>query len=80
FTNDFNGCHPNGEDIVPGLSVTWDQVFRNFSIVMKVVEANGQPAVKLSNNINKASGTVGAISDYIRIFGREGCGEQAIEV
>ena len=80
FTNDFNGCHPNGEDIVPGLSVTWDQVFRNFSIVMKVVEANGQPAVKLSNNINKASGTVGAISDYIRIFGRKGCGEQAVEV
>ena len=80
FTNDFNGCHPNGDETVPGLSVTWDQVFRNFSIVVKVVEANGKPVVKLSNNINKATGNADAIADYVRVFGHVGRGEQVVEV
>ena len=80
FTNDFNNCHPNGEAKIPGLEVTWAQVFRNFSLVVKVVEANNQPTVKLTNNINKASGTPDAIADYIRIFGHKGRGEQLVEV
>lgn len=80
FTNDFNGCHPNGDKTVPGLSVTWDHVFRSFSIVVKVVEANGNPVVKLSNNINKATGATDAIADYIRIFGHAGRINQAVEV
>ena len=51
FTNDFNGCHPNGDKTVPGLSVTWDHVFRSFSIVVKVVEANGNPVVKFEAEV-----------------------------
>ena len=54
--------------------------FRNFSLVVKVVEANNQPTVKLTNNINKASGTPEAIADYIRIFGHTGRGKQSVEV
>ena len=80
FTNDFNGCHPNGGEQIPGLSVTWDQVFRNFSVVVKVVEADGHPAVKLTNNINKASGSDEDIADYIRIFGNTRRGKQVVEV
>jgi len=80
FTNDFNGCHPNGGDTVPGLSVTWDQVFRTFSVVVKAVEANGNPVVKLSNNINKATGSADAIAEYVRIFGHAGRVEQPVEV
>jgi len=80
FTNDFNGCHPNGEDTVPGLSLSWDQMFRSFSMVVKVVEADGKPVVKLSNNINKATGTKDSIADYVRIFGNAGRGKQVVEV
>jgi nicotinate phosphoribosyltransferase len=59
LTNDFRGLAPNG-----GLDP--------FSIVCKVVAANGHPAVKLSDNLNKAVGPGSAIERYSRVFGHHG--------
>ncbi len=56
LTNDFRGLVPNG-----GLDP--------FSIVCKVVAANGNPAVKLSDNLSKAVGPKTAIERYKRVFG-----------
>lgn len=69
LTNDFVGCLDD-----PG------ELFRPFSFVCKVVEANGNPAVKLSNNINKATGPAEEIERYKKIFGIAGRGDQSVEV
>lgn len=61
LTNDFIDCEPKE---VPGLAP--------ISIVCKVVEANGKSAVKLSDNIFKATGDPKEIERYITIFGNEG--------
>ncbi|HEY5057197.1 MAG TPA: nicotinate phosphoribosyltransferase [Acidobacteriaceae bacterium] len=58
LTNDFRGCHPRGEsDLEP------------ISLVCKIVTVNGRPAVKLSDNPNKATGPAGEVDRYRRIFG-----------
>lgn len=63
-SNDFRGCDPRGE-----------RLFDPLSLVCKVVEANGRPAVKLSDNACKASGPPDEIARYRRVFGTEGsCG------
>ncbi|WP_420140043.1 nicotinate phosphoribosyltransferase [Sphingomonas sp.] len=69
LTNDFRGCDPDGGD---GLNP--------ISLVAKVVEANGRPAVKLSDNPAKASGDPAAIARYLRVFGGEGRIDQAVTV
>ena len=69
FTNDFVRCVDDAENL-----------FRPFSVVCKVVEANGNPAVKLSNNIGKATGPKEEVERYIKIFGEEGRGDQKVEV
>jgi nicotinate phosphoribosyltransferase len=56
LTNDFRG-------LVPGAALD------PFSIVCKVIAANGSPAVKLSDNLNKAVGPKAAIDRYKRVFG-----------
>ena len=61
LTNDFEGCAPQPDD---GL--------RAISIVCKVSEANGRPAVKLSDNPSKATGPPEAIARYLRVFGGAG--------
>jgi nicotinate phosphoribosyltransferase len=61
LTNDFEGCAPQPDD---GL--------RAISIVCKVSEANGSPAVKLSDNPSKATGPADAIARYLRVFGGAG--------
>jgi nicotinate phosphoribosyltransferase len=61
LTNDFAGCAPQGED---GL--------RAISLVCKVTAANGRPAVKLSDNPEKATGAAAEIARYLRLFGGEG--------
>ena len=58
LTNDFVGCAPRRNDQL-----------RAISLVCKVTEANGQPAVKLSDNPRKATGEPAAIERYLRIFG-----------
>jgi nicotinate phosphoribosyltransferase len=69
LTNDFGGCAPQGDD---GL--------RAISLVCKVTAANGRPAVKLSDNPRKATGTPAEIARYLRVFGGEGRIERDVEV
>jgi nicotinate phosphoribosyltransferase len=55
LTNDFRNCHAN-------------PLLRPFSMVCKVVEADGRPCVKLSDSINKATGPLTEIERYKEIF------------
>lgn len=63
LTNDFRGCVPN-EALQESMSP--------ISLVCKVKEANGKPAVKLSDNYTKATGTPEAIQHYRNVFGADG--------
>jgi nicotinate phosphoribosyltransferase len=58
LTNDFRGCHPQGLDEIDPIS-----------LVCKVSEAAGRPAVKLSDNLSKATGPADEIERYKRVFG-----------
>ena len=58
LTNDFRGCDP---DNAAGLEP--------ISLVCKVISADGRPAVKLSDNPEKATGTPQDIARYLRVFG-----------
>ncbi|MBB6011262.1 nicotinate phosphoribosyltransferase [Aquamicrobium lusatiense] len=69
LTNDFEGCAP-----VPTTRLN------PISLVCKVTEANGRPAVKLSDNPAKATGDVDEINRYLRIFGNEERVEQLVKV
>ncbi|MEZ5849220.1 MAG: nicotinate phosphoribosyltransferase [Hyphomicrobiaceae bacterium] len=55
LTNDFRGLAPDGR-------------LDPFSIVCKVISANGRPAVKLSDNPTKAVGPESEIERYRRVF------------
>ncbi|KRA47641.1 nicotinate phosphoribosyltransferase [Devosia sp. Root635] len=70
LTNDFEGCAPDGPN--PRLDP--------ISIVAKVSEANGHPAVKLSDNPAKATGMPDEIARYVRIFGDTGRVEHPVKV
>ncbi len=50
------------------------------SLVCKVTEANGRPAVKLSDNPAKATGDEKEIERYLRIFGEKDRVEQLVKV
>lgn len=69
LTNDFRNCAPLP---APGLNP--------ISIVCKATEANGLPAVKLSDNPAKAIGKPEEIERYLRVFGDEGLKEQPVIV
>ncbi len=56
LTNDFRGLAP-------------DSGLDPFSLVCKVQSANGRPAVKLSDNPNKATGPAEEVDRYRRVFG-----------
>lgn len=65
LTNDFKGClpsngHGEGDALAP------------FSLVCKVTSANGRPAVKLSDNPEKATGDPAEIARYLGVFGDAG--------
>ncbi len=64
LTNDFVGCAPNG-------SLNLDPI----SIVCKVTSVDGRPAVKLSDNPEKATGSAAEVERYLRVFGQ--CGTRA---
>jgi nicotinate phosphoribosyltransferase len=76
LTNDFRGCHPRGDEcaVIRGdkLALSWNEIFRGHSIVCKVDSVNGRAAVKLSNNVNKATGPKEEVERYKKIFGNEG--------
>ena len=61
LTNDFVGCHPVDPERM-----------RPISLVCKVKDANGRPAVKLSDNYAKATGPADEVERYRRVFGSEG--------
>jgi nicotinate phosphoribosyltransferase len=67
LTNDFRDCNPQGG---PG--------FDPPRLVCKLSEANGRPAVKLSDNLAKALGPPAEIERYRRVFGVEGMSEKAV--
>jgi nicotinate phosphoribosyltransferase len=69
LTNDFFNCAPKE---LSGLDA--------ISLVCKVSEANGRPAVKLSDNPNKATGRPNEVARYLRLFGGEGREAQAVSV
>ncbi|WP_448950448.1 nicotinate phosphoribosyltransferase [Labrys neptuniae] len=69
LTNDFRGC---GSQPIPLLDP--------ISLVCKITSVNGKPAVKLSDNLAKATGGKPAIERYLKVFGEEGRGEQAVSV
>ncbi len=69
LTNDFAGCAP--EDTVS---------LSPISIVCKVTSANGRPAIKLSDNPNKATGDPKTIERYIGLFGQTGRVKQEVYV
>lgn len=70
LTNDFKGCSPTNND----------SDFKSMSLVCKVVEADGRPAVKLSDNLSKAMGPADEVARYRRVFGTEGMEQQDVIV
>jgi nicotinate phosphoribosyltransferase len=69
LTNDFAGCAPRE---IEGL--------KPISLVCKVSEADGRPAVKLSDNPKKATGDAAEVERYLKFFGTEDRVEQAVFV
>jgi nicotinate phosphoribosyltransferase len=61
LTNDFRNCSPHG-------GADFDPV----SLVCKLNDADGRPAVKLSDNFNKALGPKDEVERYQRVFGLAG--------
>lgn len=51
-----------------GTNLTNDMGFQTLSLVMKAVEANGRPTVKLSDNPAKAIGPAEEVARYQRVF------------
>jgi nicotinate phosphoribosyltransferase len=61
LTNDFRGCDPrDGSEFDP------------ISLICKVSEVEGRPAVKLSDNYAKALGPSSEVERYRRVFGTAG--------
>ncbi len=61
LTNDFRNCNPQGNGD-----------FDPLSLVCKLNDANGRPAVKLSDNFRKALGPADEVQRYQRVFGLAG--------
>lgn len=61
LTNDFRDCHPRGE-----------QELEPLGLICKLQTANGRPAVKLSDNYQKATGPAEEVARYRKVFGVEG--------
>lgn len=60
LTNDFKDCAPQKNEQLKAIS-----------LVCKITEADGHPAVKLSDNPQKATGDPAEIERYLKIFGSE---------
>jgi nicotinate phosphoribosyltransferase len=67
LTNDFEDCAVVNNDDLTAIS-----------LVCKVTEANGRHAIKLSDNLNKATGDPDEIKRYLRVFGNEDLGRQKV--
>jgi hypothetical protein len=69
LTNDFRGCATRLEPQLDPIS-----------LVCKITGVNDRPAVKLSDNLAKATGPEDAIERYVRVFGEQGRAKQMIDV
>jgi nicotinate phosphoribosyltransferase len=69
LTNDFKDCAPASIEALKAIS-----------LVCKVSEANGRPAVKLSDNPTKATGKPAEIARYLEVFGADGRVELPVAV
>jgi nicotinate phosphoribosyltransferase len=69
LTNDFRGCASRPMPLLDPIS-----------LVCKITSVNGEPAVKLSDNLAKATGGKEAIERYLRVFGEMGRVDQAVAV
>ena len=69
LTNDFRGC-----------SAVDNRQLNAISLVCKIIEANGLPTVKLSDNLEKAIGPAAEIERYKRVFGVDQLGRVAVNV
>jgi len=67
LTNDFRDCNPQG-----------DGAFNPLSLVCKLNDAEGRPAVKLSDNFQKALGPAAEIERYRRFFGLSGIADTPV--
>lgn len=67
LTNDFRDCNPQG-----------DGAFNPLSLVCKLNDAEGRPAVKLSDNFQKALGPAAEIERYRRVFGLVGVADTPV--
>jgi nicotinate phosphoribosyltransferase len=68
LTNDFRNCDPRGGD-----------GFNPMSLVCKLTEVDGRPAVKLSDNYLKAMGPASEIERYRRVFGTAGVADLPLQ-
>ena len=68
LTNDFRNSNPRG-----------DGSFDPVSLVCKMTEVDGRPAVKLSDNYQKAMGAAGEIERYRKVFGTAGMENVPVE-
>jgi nicotinate phosphoribosyltransferase len=66
LTSDFRNCNPQSNN-----SQT-DDGFEPISLVCKLSDVNGRPAVKLSDNFQKALGPPDEVERYRRVFGLAG--------
>jgi nicotinate phosphoribosyltransferase len=69
LTNDFRGCASRPMPLLDPIS-----------LVCKITAVNGRPAVKISDNLAKATGEPHELERYLRIFGEKGRVEQAVTV
>lgn len=67
LTNDFRNCNPQG-----------DGGFDPLSLVCKLNDADGRPAVKLSDNFRKALGLPSEIERYRQMFGLAGVADAPV--
>jgi nicotinate phosphoribosyltransferase len=68
LTNDFRNCNPRD-----------DASFSPISLVCKLIEVEGRPAAKLSDNYAKAMGPADEVERYRRVFGTEGVANVPVE-
>jgi nicotinate phosphoribosyltransferase len=69
LTNDFRDCNPQGG---PG--------FDPLSLVCKLNDVDGRPAVKLSDNFQKALGNTAEVERYRHLFGLAGVSDIPVSV
>ena len=67
LTNDFRNCNPQGTG-----------GFDPLSLVCKLNDADGRPAVKLSDNFQKALGPPKEVERYRRVFGMAGVADTSV--